>query len=292
MFHSVLICTDFTDGLYRLVDFVPSLVEGGLKKIVFVSTVPVTGDSTVPRSDSDKLTEARDRLSRAVNDVPAGVEVHVEVDWGVPTDHILSTAKKHSVDVILLGTPSRSLLNEKLFGSTTIGLCQRTPIPVMIIRPQLISAYTVEELRLRCQHLFRYFLIPYDGSETAQYTVDRIKQYIVGNSGSTLKGCLLCWVVEPSHRNPELQANELDVAKKELAKVKSELEALEIKVDTQVLVGNAVTEVLNLAIDYDISAIASSSRTLGKLIELSVPSFTGEVLRRSWHPVVYFPPKR
>jgi nucleotide-binding universal stress UspA family protein len=148
MFQSVLICTDFTDGLYRLVDFVPDLAEGGLKKIVFVSTVPVTGD-TVPRSNSEKLTEARDRLNRALQNIPAGIEVHVEVDWGVPTDHILSMAKKHSVDVMLLGTPSRSLLNEKLFGSTTIGLCQRAPIPVMIMRPQLMSTYTVEELRMR-----------------------------------------------------------------------------------------------------------------------------------------------
>jgi nucleotide-binding universal stress UspA family protein len=134
--------------------------------------------------------------------------------------------------------------------------------------------------------------VPYDGSDTAKYAVERIKQYISANSGSTLKECLLCWVVEPTHRNPELQANELKVAEKELATVKPDLETLGLKVKTKVLVGNAVNEMLNMAIDYDISAIASSSRTLGKLIELSVPSFAGEVLRRSWHPVIYFPPKR
>ncbi|NEO51139.1 MAG: universal stress protein, partial [Moorea sp. SIO4A3] len=35
MFQHCLICTDFSDGLYRLVEFVPSLAAGGLKKIIF-----------------------------------------------------------------------------------------------------------------------------------------------------------------------------------------------------------------------------------------------------------------
>ena len=35
MFESCLICTEFSDGLERLAQFVPSLAKGGLKKIVF-----------------------------------------------------------------------------------------------------------------------------------------------------------------------------------------------------------------------------------------------------------------
>jgi hypothetical protein len=50
--------------------------------------------------------------------------------------------------------------------------------------------------------------------------------------------------------------------------------------------------VLAMAQEHDVSAIAIASSTLGKLIELSSPSFAGEILRRSWHPVVYFPPNQ
>ncbi|MBW4651520.1 MAG: universal stress protein [Kaiparowitsia implicata GSE-PSE-MK54-09C] len=291
MFHSALICTDFSDGLHRLVNFVPSLVAGGLNKLVFVSTVPITRD-VMPRASSERLEHVRDRFSAAMKNVPEGAEVHIEVDWGKPEDHILAMVKRHKADVVILGTPSRSLLNEKVFGSTTVGLCQRVSVPVLIVRPQLVSAYTVEELSLRCRHLFRYLLVPFDGSDTARYIVDRIKQQVGNSPDSSLKQCLLCWVVEVARRNASLQESEMKTAQQALAKVVPELEALGLEAEGKVLTGNAINEILDVAVDYDISAIALSSRSMGKLIELSVPSFTGEVLRRSWHPVVFFPPQR
>ncbi|HYW21080.1 MAG TPA: hypothetical protein VE956_17620 [Nodularia sp. (in: cyanobacteria)] len=39
----------------------------------------------------------------------------------------------------------------------------------------------------------------------------------------------------------------------------------------------------------DISAIAVSSGTIGKLQEWLVSSFAAEVLRQSWYPVLFFP---
>jgi len=290
MFQSALICTDLTDGLYRLVRFVPSLAASGLKKIVFLHTVPLA-EGAVPRPDESREKAARDRLSPALADVPADVEVKLDVRSGNPTENILSAIRTHSPELLILGTPERSLLNEKLFGSTTISLCQRTSVPVMILRPQLISTYTEEELDLRCRHLFRYFLVPYDHSEQAQYTIAQIREKLGGQS-SALQCCLLAWVVDEVSRNPNLRQNAMEQAEKVLATVKLEVEGLGLQVETEVRTGNAVTELMDLAVERDISAIASSSRNVGRLIELSVPSLTGELLRKSWHPVIYFPYNR
>jgi nucleotide-binding universal stress UspA family protein len=292
MFHSALICTDFTDGLHRLIQFVPSLAAGGIRKITFFHSVPVSSDREIPRIDESELEEVRQRFSPALKQVPDGVEVHIEVQRGKPVDHITHAIEKHGVDIILLGTASRTLLNEKLFGSTTMELCQRLKTPIMILRPQLVSTYTVEELDLRCRHLFRYLLIPYDGSQTSKYLVEQVRKYAQNRPSNSLEQCLLYRVVEEVRRRDLPKDYQVQPAKEELAQVKAQLEELGLKADAVVVTGNPIGEILAAAREYDISAIATSSGSLGKLMEFSIPSFTGELLRRSWHPVIYFPPVR
>lgn len=292
MFQRLLICTAFVDGLQRLVDFVPSLAVGGVKQIVFLHVLQISGDQAIPRVDQNEIEAVRQRLAVAESNIPPGVEVHIEVQYGQPVDRILSTAANYQSEIILLGTQSRSLLTEKLFGSTTMALCQRSKIPLMIFRPQLLSTYTVEELNLRCRHLFRYFLIPYDGSDVAGYLVKRVKALAQDRSSESLEACLLCWVVETIRRRSVsalMQEEETKKAKTQLEKVKADLETLNLEVHTEVVQGEPVPEILLKAQVYDITAIVTASDSLGKILELSVPCFTGDLLRRSWHPVIYFP---
>lgn len=202
MFQSALICTDLTDGLARLVNFVPSLAASGLQRLVFLHVVPFSQEREIPRVDEAKIQIARDRLAPALANHP-GIEVKVEILNGKPGDQIIAASKTHHPDVIILGMPNRSRINEQLFGSTTIGICQRQTAPILTVRPQLISTYTSEELDLRCQHLFRYFLIPYDGSESADYLVEQIKSYAQRQSGQFLAGCLLAWVIDEGGRIPK-----------------------------------------------------------------------------------------
>lgn len=290
MFQRILICTDFEDGLDRLVNFVPSLASSGINQIVFLHVIPFSKEQEIPRPDTEQVQKRRDRLSVALEHIPEGVEVKVEVEWGNPLDHILRITKAHETELILLGTPSRSFLNEKLFGSTTMELCQKIKTPLMILRPQLISTYTVEELELRCQHLFRYLLFPYDDSNAANYLIQQIKQFAQKRPLKSLEQCLLYWVVDDVSRRQIPQEYQVQVAEEKIAPVKAELESLGLQVKAEVTQGNAVIQVLTAAQDYDISAIAVSSDSLGKLLEWSIPSFAGELLRRSWHPVLYFPP--
>ncbi|MBE9179220.1 universal stress protein [Oculatella sp. LEGE 06141] len=292
MFHSALICTDFSDGLHRLVDFVPSLAAGGIKKVTFFHSIPVSNDREIPRIDESEVERIREKFAPALQQQSDGIEVAVEIQRGKPVDHIANTVKKHEIDIILLGTASRTLLSEKLFGSTTMELCQRLSTPIMILRPQLISTYTVEELDLRCRHLFRYFLIPYDGSDTSKYLVQQVKRYAEKRPQNSLECCLLYRVVEEVRRRELPKDYQVKPAKEELERVKTDLATLGLQVEAEVVTGNPIAELLTAARDYDISAIATSSGSLGKLFEWSVPSFTGELLRRSWHPVIYFPPAK
>ncbi|MGL5078529.1 MAG: universal stress protein, partial [Waterburya sp.] len=272
MFQSCLICTDFTDGLYRFIDFVPDLAQCGLQKLVFFHSVPVWEQGEIPRIDEEKVEQAKQRLNKALEHVPPQLDVQVEVLSGKPLDTIPRVLKKHSVDVIMTGTPIRSLLQEKFFGSTSAGLAKITTQPLNIIRPELLTTYTNEELALRCQHLWRYLLIPYNDSPTARYLIEEIKKYAQNRPQDSLKQCMLISIIDDCGKQSILAAERTKEAKAKLESVKQELEALDIEVGTLVKTGNPLQEIATAALDLDISAIALATDYRNSLLQWTVRS--------------------
>jgi len=176
MFEKTLICTDFSDGLHRLTHFVASLAAGGMQQIVFLHVVPLSEKGMIPKVDSEQIEQAQARLSEAFCNTSDGVDIKVEVQSGQPVKTILKVAQSYQSELIILGSQAHSVLTEKLLGSVMSDLSRQTTIPLLILRPQLIAALTSEELTLRCQHLLRYLLIPYDDCEAANFLVQQVKQ--------------------------------------------------------------------------------------------------------------------
>jgi nucleotide-binding universal stress UspA family protein len=291
MFQRVLICTDLNDGIQRLVQLVPALGDSGIKKVVFLRVVPLWQEGEIPREDTETMEATQRELSLAQAHHREGIEVVCEVKSGSPEDQIVQVAQEHQIDALILGASTRSFLTEKLFGSTTATIAQRMCRPLLTLRPQLISTYTEAELTLRCGHLFDYLLIPFDGSGAALYLVEQIKTIVTQNPHNTLKRCRLLWIQEPGARNltNDYQRQQ---SQTKLEQAKADLEALQLTVETEVRQGEPLQELLEAAMVHDISAIAVSSRRANALLDWSIPSFGNEVLRRSWHPVLFFPPQR
>ncbi len=293
MFRHCLICTDFSDGLQRLTGFVADLAANGLERLVFAHSVPVWQEGEIPRVDEEGIQAARDRLqSKLDTDVP-NVEVVVEVPSGRPADTLPGLVEQYEIDIIITGAPTRSLVQEKIFGSTTLELAKLTKVPLLVLRPQLISTYTREELALRCRSLWRYLLIPYNDGEAAQYLLNKLKSYVQQESAHFPDRCMLIWVVSEGgrHGRNELSNYRLEQANERLAEVKAELEALNLVVNAEVRQGDTFTEIVDAALDFDISAIATSYITRGAVVELAAPSFATEIVRRSWFPVLFFSPE-
>lgn len=291
MFQRLLICTDFADGLDRLVHFVDGLVAAGITHITFLHAVAYEG-AGVPREDVEAVTQAKERLAPALNKVPGNAEVQVEVESCIrPSEAIVRFAQQRQIDLILLGRPTVDLISEKLFGSTTVAVCQKTSTPIMVLRPQLVSTYTIEELDLRCRHLFRYLLIPYNGTDASKALIQQIKQRIQNQPGSTLEQCHLCWVVETTRRRDLPNDYQIAAVRKELAEVRADLEAsTKLKIDPlDVREGDDVLEVLEAARMADVSAIIVSAGEARRRIPFSESQFASELLRRSWHPIIYLP---
>lgn len=289
MFQNLLICTDLHDGLHRLVRFVPSLAASGIRKLVFFHSVRVNDDRGVPKVNQTAIDAARQRLSVAQDNVPDGVEVEVVVESDRIVENILNTIKTHHCDLVLLGTDNKTLLDEKLFGSTTAELVERIKIPILVVRPALMSTYTREELDLRCRHLLRYLLIAYDDSNTAKTLVKQISETARNRPENSLDYCLLAWAIESKSRREIPQSQTLEDAQEKLAAVKQELEQLNLTVATEVRQEERLQAMMTLAMEYDISAIAVNSPSVPRLLEWSRPNFANLLLRRSWHPVLFFP---
>lgn len=98
------------------------------------------------------------------------------------------------------------------------------------------------------------------------------------------------WVVDEGGRREIPKDYQLQEAQEKLAPIQADLEQQGLQVSTEVCLGNPLKEILDAALEYDISAIAVSSDNLGKLI--AARSFAGELFRRSWHPILFFPPSK
>ena len=293
MFQRLLICTDLDDGMQRLVNFVPSLAACGVQQITFLHSVPLWEEGGIPRKDVEKIEAAEKFLSCALENVPDGVNVTIAVESGKPIEAIRKTVDAMNPDIILLGAARRTLLREKLFGSTTIEIVQRIQLPLLVLRPTMLAAYTSEELDLRCRHLFRYLLVPYDGSPATEDVLKQLKQYAEKRPSDSLEALFLCWVVEDSGIRGLAKENTANKAREILPALKDELaSSLALQVGFDLRQGNPIEETLEAAETIDVSAIAVSTERLGGFLELSGRSLTGEMLRRSFYPVLFFPYQR
>ena len=288
MFQSCLICTKLSDGLDRLADFVPSLAKGGIKQIIFLHCLPLWKGGNIPLEEEKRVKFARESFSSAFKNLPLGAEVKVEVVFGSPLEVIPRLLETYPVEVIILGNRLDSSWEEKFFGSTVMGLAKLTSIPLMIIRPQLMTIFTEEELDLRCQHLWRYLMIPYNDSPDAQYLITRIKDSVKKRPERAPSRCLLVSVIDDSSREEIVAANRLEQAREKLEQVGAELEALNLQVDRSIRKGNPLQQIAEVALSNNVSTIALASRDHHSLFDALLPRFANQLLHLSWIPILWF----
>ena len=63
-----------------------------------------------------------------------GLSVREEVVQGKPSAEIIRFAREGEVDMIVLGTHGKGMLDQALFGSTTERVVRRAPCPVLTVR--------------------------------------------------------------------------------------------------------------------------------------------------------------
>jgi nucleotide-binding universal stress UspA family protein len=295
MFKHCLICTDFTDGLQRIVHFVSDLGKGGFEKVTFLHSVPIWEQGEIPRVDQEKIEEAKQKLSPALNNIPEGMTVNVEVLSGQAHENILQVVNKYDIDFVITGTPLTSSWQNLLFGSTTAKLTKTLDVPIMILRPQLISVYRDEELALRLANLNSYWLISYQNQVHDHALIQKIKDYAAEKSHQFVPKCLVMTVVEDVSRSSLLIESHIKEAEIQLHELQRELQSVGVEVETLVVKGNRLEQLFKSAVTYNISAIAIANdrdhNVINRILNFTVGSESEHLLNCSWFPLIYFPIK-
>jgi nucleotide-binding universal stress UspA family protein len=292
MFDQALICTDLSDGLHRLVHCVPNLARSGIKRVIFLHSVSVWKQTTRALLDEENITLAKQKLAPALENIPDGMSVSVEVSNRPPVDAVREILKTSAIDVIIMGSALRTSLEAKLFGSTSLEVARATDIPILMFRPQLLRTYTRDELALRCEHLWKHLLVPHDGSDSARYLVQQIEKYAAERSPGSFEECKLLRVVTDPSRDPVVIDRRLKDARADLETVKAELEKLNVEVSIEVRHGDPVLEILDAADDDEISAIAIATDRRDNFLEwLGARRIGDELLHQLWFPLLFFSPK-
>ncbi|MFM2428980.1 MAG: hypothetical protein RLZZ511_193 [Cyanobacteriota bacterium] len=286
MFQRLLICTDLNDGLQQLGRSIASFAAIGVQHITFLSSKPIEETKGVPRLEASEIAKVKAAVQHWLPET-LPIAVDIEVQMGRATDVILAVAAQSQADLIVLGTASKTNLNEKLFGSTTIDLAKKTTIPLLIFRPQLLDVMTREELDLRCGELFQRLLIPYNGSPAAQHIVDRV--VALNQPQGTVGRATLCWVNADRNWLSLPETEQAAQIEQQLTPAETKLQAAQITSDRAVHQGSALQGILATAREADITAIAIASNSLGTLLEWTTPSLTGDLIRQSWYPLLFFP---
>jgi nucleotide-binding universal stress UspA family protein len=74
-----------------------------------------------------------DKLAAAARE--KGVkEVRTLVAQGKPSHEIMRVAREETIDLIVLGTHGKGVLDQALFGSTTERVVRKSPCPVLTVR--------------------------------------------------------------------------------------------------------------------------------------------------------------
>ena len=140
----ILVPTDFSDNARHALTYGISFAreyEAELVLLHVVETVPVGYASDlfpVPMAEvfQEMSGYAKTELAKVAEEARAkGVTVRELVVQGKPSAEIARVASEEKIDMIVLGTHGKGMLDKAIFGSTTERVVRRSPCPVLTVRP-------------------------------------------------------------------------------------------------------------------------------------------------------------
>ena len=141
VFGHVVSAVDFTVASAVAVRTAVGLMRRTGARLTLVHALPSAPQQMVfsgaeARGAANRLqaqkTKVAQRLLKRVP-APARLRVDVRVTTGNPPRRILETASRVKADLLVMGVPPRSRLDEMLFGSTLRNVLRRTKIPVLVL---------------------------------------------------------------------------------------------------------------------------------------------------------------
>lgn len=140
---SILFPTDFSEGSAQALQYAVDMAKRYGAKLHLVNVIYDVVKATgwyVPHVSVDKMYQeiqegSKKELERFGIEELAGLkDLERTVITGVPHEEIINFAKKHKIDLIVMGTHGRKGVDRILFGSTAAQIVRFAPCPVLTVR--------------------------------------------------------------------------------------------------------------------------------------------------------------
>ena len=149
LIRRILVPTDFSDSARQALDWASTLAREFKAEILLLHvvenlTVGYASDLfPVPMAEvyEEISGYARTELGKLAQELrTSGVAVTERLAQGTPSAEIIRIAKEEPVDLIVVGSHGKGLLDHALFGSTTERVVRKAPCPVLTCRPPKTGA--------------------------------------------------------------------------------------------------------------------------------------------------------
>jgi nucleotide-binding universal stress UspA family protein len=137
-FVHAIVALDQSEASDLIIDAIPHFKKLGTQKITLVTVVsiPFTGERTEFNTEkySKKLEEYKQELEK--HDFVVDTDLRSGTYFYAPTE-ILTSAKEHDADFVIIGSRGQSKVQEMLLGSTATEVLQRSRMPVFLINIEM-----------------------------------------------------------------------------------------------------------------------------------------------------------
>ena len=140
--HQILVPTDFSEAANAAKAYATVLAEafGARLHVLHVVPDPLAGGWSVDAAYLPQMLErteahAHQQLEAFLTpEERARLQVQLVVETGAPVGAILGYAKKHGIDLIVMGTQGRGTVERMWVGSVTQGVLRRALCPVVSVQ--------------------------------------------------------------------------------------------------------------------------------------------------------------
>ncbi len=169
MFEKILFPTDFSVYANAVATCVPSMQTAGVKEVVLLHVIRA---SDVPLPETYNLESykfirwsAEEQLYLIKMAMEGyGLRVRTRIEYGSPVTEVVRVARDEHAGMIIIGAQGTTLSQELMIGSTAFEVVRRSPIPVLLVKAEVVQAEGHNHCRIACAEMFQRVLHPTDFS--------------------------------------------------------------------------------------------------------------------------------
>lgn len=280
MFKKVLFPTDFSDYSTRTMEYVWSLKDLGVEKVILMHTVQLVEEYPVMLARQEKV---RGQLEEAAKELRShGMIVETRIETGTAYRRILKVAEDEDVSLIVIGCHGEGFYGV-VIGSVADRVTRESHVPVMLVKYRVIEDGNGRRLEKITGESFNKVLFPTDFSLCSTRTLEYVREFRKVGCKEVIIGS----VINPRTRRLSFDADQAQKeTEKRLEVTKKELEERGLKARVIVRQGAPVEQLLDIADTENVSMIVLGSTGKGFFEEMLMGSVSESIVRKAKCPVM------